>query len=223
MTAAGPRRSHFVGRAASVRRDVGASRNRCTVVASMSRPGRWCGCGSNNCRWVGPPRIEYIDWTAVVDTDGTRTELEKGPPEGNEQEGRTYWAFGRFGSGWLTETDSFGSTLVVHAFDGSKAPSSGGGGSIVATSSDGQRVLMGYPPAVLGPGRTDVGHVAREGLQPHGRGRLSRSARCRLQRPTHGVSGSPRRVLRRAAGRGVRGGDLTDQGLGDRLPAGSRP
>jgi hypothetical protein len=56
-----------------------------------------------------------------------------------------------------------GSVLVVHAFDGSKVPSAGGGGSIVATSSDGQRVLMGYPPTVLGPGQTDV-------LEWHGKG-----------------------------------------------------
>lgn len=125
------------------------------VVASTSRPRRMVRVRLEQLPMGGPPRMEYIDWTAVVHTDGTRTELEKGPPEGNEQEGRTYSAFGRFGSGWLTETDSFGSTLVVHAFDGSKAPSAGGGSSIVATSSDGQRVLMGYPPAVLGPGRTD--------------------------------------------------------------------
>jgi hypothetical protein len=126
-----------------------------TVVAGASRPEQVVRVRLAQLPRGRPPRIEYIDWTAVVDPGGTRTELEKGPVEGNEQEGRTYGAFGRFGDGWLTETDSFGSTLVVHAFDGSKA-SSAGGGSIVATSSDGQRVLMGYPPAVLGPGRTDM-------------------------------------------------------------------
>jgi hypothetical protein len=92
----------------------------------------------------------------VVHPDGTRTALEKGPPEGNEQEGRTYWAFSRFGDGWLTSTDSGGAVLVAHAFDGARTRVHASGGPIVATSRDGRRVLTSNPPAVLGPRRGDV-------------------------------------------------------------------